>query len=94
MKISTQEVAKIASLARLEGDKEKLERFAGQLGSILQYMETLNEVDTAGVAPLYSPVSHATPFREDTVQQDYEQEEILGNAPESDGLHFIVPKVF
>lgn len=94
MKISTQEVAKIASLARLEGDEEKLERFAGQLGSILQYMETLNEVDTGGVAPLYSPVAHGTPFREDTVHQDYEQEEVLGNAPESDGLHFIVPKVF
>lgn len=94
MKISTEEVAKIASLARLEEDEEKLERFAAQLGSILEYMETLNELDTTGVEPLYSPVTHETPFREDTVHQDYDQQEVLRNAPESDGVHFIVPKVF
>ncbi len=92
-KIETQEVAKIASLARLEADRTTLERFAGQLDNILEYMETLNELDTTGVDPLYSPVQHPAPFREDSVHQAYTQQDVLGNAPESDELYFIVPKI-
>lgn len=92
-KIQTQEVAKIASLARLEADRATLERFAGQLDNILQYMETLNELDTSGVEPLYSPVKHPAPLREDNVHQEYSQQEVLGNAPDHDERYFIVPKV-
>ncbi len=92
-KIETQEVSKIAALARLEADRATLERFAGQLDNILEYMETLNELNTANVDPLYSPVQHPTPFREDVVHQEYTQQDILENAPESDEQYFIVPKI-
>ncbi len=94
MKISKQEVAKIADLARLEVDEHKLELFAEQLSNILQYMEQLNELDTENVNPLYSPVEHSSIMREDTVYQEYSREEIIKNAPEEDGRYFIVPKVF
>jgi len=91
--INKEEVARIAELARLDVEEAKQELFAGQLSSILQYMETLNELDTSEVEPLYSPVEHDTPVREDEPESRCSREEVLGNAPETDGKYFIVPKV-
>ncbi|AMK12325.1 MAG: Asp-tRNA(Asn)/Glu-tRNA(Gln) amidotransferase subunit GatC [Pseudodesulfovibrio sp.] len=93
MKISPEEVAKVAGLARLDLSQDKLELFAGQLGDILAYMDKLGELNTDEVEPLYSPVQHTTVLRRDEVRKDYAREEILANAPEQDGQFFIVPKI-
>lgn len=93
-KIDPGDIAAIADLARLECEQETLHTFARQLDDILKYMDKLNEIDTAGVQPLYSPVRHGTAFRQDEVSQEYTRDELLGNAPEADGTYFIVPKVF
>jgi aspartyl-tRNA(Asn)/glutamyl-tRNA(Gln) amidotransferase subunit C len=93
MKISPEEVAKVASLSRLDLPEDKLELFAGQLGDILAYMDKLGELDTDEVDPLYSPVKHTTVLRKDEVRKDYRREEILANAPEQDGQFFIVPRI-
>ena len=93
MSISKEEVTRVASLARLELGEDDLERFAGQLTDILQYMDTLNEVDTSGTEPLYSPAEHGTPFRDDEVREEYSRREVIRNAPENDGEYFIVPRV-
>jgi aspartyl-tRNA(Asn)/glutamyl-tRNA(Gln) amidotransferase subunit C len=93
MTISKEEVARVAHLARLEIGESDLQRFAGQLTDILQYMDILNEVDTSSIDPLYSPVEHDTPYREDEARSEYSREEVLRNAPDSDGEYFIVPKV-
>lgn len=92
-KLSTEDAATIARLARLDLPRETLERFAGQFNDILNYMELLGQADTSGVKPLYSPVEHSTVFREDEVKQNVTREQILENAPESDGRFFIVPKI-
>ncbi|WP_207264350.1 Asp-tRNA(Asn)/Glu-tRNA(Gln) amidotransferase subunit GatC [Desulfovibrio sp. Huiquan2017] len=93
MKISPEEVAKVAKLSRLDLPEDKLELFAGQLGDILAYMDKLGELDTDDVAPLYSPVQHTTVLRRDEVRKDYRREEILANAPKQDGQFFIVPRI-
>ncbi|MBI9078637.1 MAG: Asp-tRNA(Asn)/Glu-tRNA(Gln) amidotransferase subunit GatC [Pseudodesulfovibrio sp.] len=93
MKITPEEVAKVAKLSRLDLPKEKLELFAGQLGDILGYMEKLGELDTDNVDPMYSPVQHTTVLRKDELKKDYTREEVLSNAPEQDGKFFIVPKI-
>ncbi|MDD3312829.1 Asp-tRNA(Asn)/Glu-tRNA(Gln) amidotransferase subunit GatC [Pseudodesulfovibrio sp.] len=93
MKISPEEVAKVARLARLDLPADKVELFAGQLGDILAYMDKLGELDTADVEPMYSPVKHTTVLRKDEVRKDYAREEILANAPERDGQFFIVPRI-
>lgn len=92
-KITTEDAAAIARLARLDLTQETLVRFAGQFNEILDYMELLGQADTTDVAPLYSPAEHDTVFREDEVRSDYTREQILDNAPESDGQFFIVPKI-
>ncbi|MEF8822947.1 MAG: Asp-tRNA(Asn)/Glu-tRNA(Gln) amidotransferase subunit GatC [Desulfohalobiaceae bacterium] len=93
MTISKEEVARVAHLARLEIGESDLQRFAGQLTDILQYMDILNEVNTSGIEPLYSPGEHDTPYREDEVHGESSREDVLRNAPDSDGEYFIVPKV-
>lgn len=93
MSISIDEVAKVAGLARLNLEPEKVQQFAAQFNDILGYIQKLNELDTTGVEPLYSPVTHGTVFREDEVRQEFSREEILGNAPETDGSYFIVPRI-
>ncbi len=92
-KITAQDAAAIARLARLDLPPETLERFAGQCNDVLDYMELLERVDTQGVDPLYSPVRHGTVFREDEVCKEFPREQILANAPEDDGRFFIVPKI-
>ena len=93
MKINQDEVAKVAALARLRLDQDKLTLFAGQLDDILNYMETLSQVDTSKTEPLYTPVEHTSRMREDKVKTDYAREDILANAPEDNGIFFIVPKI-
>lgn len=93
MKITPEEVARVARLARLDLPQDKLELFAGQLGDILTYMDKLGEIDTTQVEPMFSPVTHTTVTRPDEVYREYDREDILSNAPETDGAHFIVPKI-
>ncbi|WP_028587322.1 Asp-tRNA(Asn)/Glu-tRNA(Gln) amidotransferase subunit GatC [Desulfocurvus vexinensis] len=93
MKVSPQEVARIAALARLGIDQDRLDAFAAQFNDILDYMALLGQVDTTGVEPLYSPVDGPTRLREDKAESRYSREEILASAPETDGAHFVVPKI-
>ncbi|GAB7024202.1 Asp-tRNA(Asn)/Glu-tRNA(Gln) amidotransferase subunit GatC [Salidesulfovibrio brasiliensis] len=93
MKISPEEVAKVAALARLELSDEKIEEFTGQLGDILDYMDKLGELDTEGVEPMFTPVEQVSVMREDKARKDYSREDVLSNAPETDGQFFIVPRI-
>lgn len=93
MKISPEQVAKIATLARLRIAEDTLGAFAGQFNDILDYMDLLGQADTEGVEPLYSPVDATARMREDKAESRYEREELLAGAPETDGSHFIVPKI-
>ncbi|EPR41459.1 Aspartyl/glutamyl-tRNA(Asn/Gln) amidotransferase subunit C [Desulfovibrio sp. X2] len=93
MKITAEDVARIAHLARLELTPEKAALFAPQLGQVLEYMDKLGQVPTEDVEPMYTPVEHVTVLRPDEVRREFTREEILANAPEDDGQFFIVPKI-
>ena len=93
MKISPEEVAKVARLSRLDLGQEKIAQYAAQLGDILGYMDKLAELDTASVEPMYTPVDQVSVLRDDVVKKDYARADILKNAPETDGAFFIVPRI-
>lgn len=93
MPIAKADVAAMASLARLDLPDATMERFAGQLDQVLDYMAKLAELDTAGVEPLYSPVEQPAPLRPDEAVREFDRQDILANAPRSDGRFFIVPKI-
>ncbi|MCE5264803.1 MAG: Asp-tRNA(Asn)/Glu-tRNA(Gln) amidotransferase subunit GatC [Deltaproteobacteria bacterium] len=92
-KISKEQVAHVAHLARLEFRPEEMEKFTSQLNDILLYMDKLGEVDTAGVEPVTHAIARKNAFRADEVVESLPIEAALANAPEARGGCFIVPKV-
>ena len=93
MKISKDDVVKVAELARLEVTESETETFTDQLGNILEYIEKLNELDTDNVEPTSHVLEISTPLREDKVVNWLTIEEVLQNAPESEDDFFVVPQV-
>ncbi len=86
-------VAHIATLARIRLSESELEPLADELSHILTWIDQLNEVDTAGVAPITSVAAAGLPMREDVVTDGGCCEEILANAPRTARGFFVVPKV-
>lgn len=93
MSIGRDEVKHIAGLARLYLDEQEIGHYQSQLGQILDYVEQLKQLDTAGVQPL----GHVLDV-EDVVRSDQEKElltlkQIFQNAPEQDENFFKVPQI-
>lgn len=93
MKIKKDEVTHVAHLARLEFTEAEAEKFTSQLNNILMYMEMLNQVDTAGIAPMTHAIAQQNAFREDNVAPSLGRDFTLANAPDVRGDFFRVPKV-
>lgn len=93
MKITKDEVTYVADLARIKTDDASIETLAGQIGEILDYVDTLKKVDTEDV-PATTHASFLTNvFREDEVKDSFGSERALSNAPKKEDGYFIVPKV-
>ncbi len=92
-KINEQEVRHVAKLARLSCTDEEIGRLTVELGSILEYVGQLQELDTTDVEPLAHCLRISNVFREDEVRASLSSEEALANAPDRDGEYFAVPKV-
>ena len=92
--ISDEIIDYVGILAKLELSDEEKEQAKKDMGSMLDYIDKLGELDTEGVEPM----SHVFPvknvFREDIVTNGDIREDILKNAPgEKDGM-FVVPRTF
>ena len=92
MKITTELVDYLSTLSRLSLPQEEKEAMAPQLEEIIGYMDVLNALDTGD----QEAVSHIFPvktvMREDQVVPSAPREELLKNAPASDGETVLVPK--
>ena len=92
-KISSDDVKKVARLARLALDDAQLAKLTSQLEGILGYVAKIQQVDVSGVEPM----AHALPLhnvlRDDEVGPALPLEKVLQNAPDTDGPFFKVPKV-
>jgi aspartyl-tRNA(Asn)/glutamyl-tRNA(Gln) amidotransferase subunit C len=93
MAIDVASVKKVASLSRLYETDERLLALAGELGSILGWIEQLNEVDVDGVEPMTTAVEQSAPLRDDAVTDGNIVAQVVKNAPRTLDGFFIVPKV-
>ena len=93
MKITSEEVERVARLARLELSREEIAAFEDQLNSVLTYFDKLNELDTTDVEPMSHAVELVNVFRPDRMAASIERDEALGNAPAQQDGFFRVPKV-
>ncbi len=93
MKISREDVQKVAQLARLRLCEEELVTMTGQLDTILSYVDKLNELDTDGVEPTTHVLAVSNAFREDCVRPSLTRQRALANGPAVDEESFLVPRV-
>ena len=93
MKITEQDVERVAALARLELSEEEIERLTPQLDHILSYVAKLDELDTEGVPVTTHTQSVTNAFREDEVRDSLPREKALANTAQENGEAFVVPKV-
>jgi aspartyl-tRNA(Asn)/glutamyl-tRNA(Gln) amidotransferase subunit C len=97
MKISREDVLRVADLAYLDLSESELETYRKQIDEILEYIGKLNELDTANVEPMAQVLTDdqtadAT-LREDVVVPCNVVAEILKQAPDPEPPYFRVPKV-
>ncbi len=93
MSLTEQEVTKMARLSRIEVAAEKKPALANKIGTILDWMENLNEVDTSNVEPLANVHQMALPLAKDAVSDGGIAEAVLKNAPDAKYGYFTVPKM-
>jgi aspartyl-tRNA(Asn)/glutamyl-tRNA(Gln) amidotransferase subunit C len=92
-RITTDDVRKVAQLARLALPDEKIATYTGQLERILDYVAHLEAVDTTDVPPTTRAVEVVNVTRDDQVNPTPVREQLLNQAPQREGDFFRVPKI-
>ena len=93
MSIDIETARRVAKLARIAVEEERLPALAEDFGRILGFVEQLNEVDVEGVEPMVSVTHMRLKRREDVVTTGAMPKRILSNAPDAREGFFAVPKV-
>ncbi|MEO1783921.1 Asp-tRNA(Asn)/Glu-tRNA(Gln) amidotransferase subunit GatC [Thermodesulfobium sp. 4217-1] len=91
--IDRETILHVANLARLELKDDEVDKLKEDLGNILNYFITLNDVNTDNVAPTFHPFPINNIFREDIVKESFSVDDILSNAPSSATTYFLVPRI-
>jgi aspartyl-tRNA(Asn)/glutamyl-tRNA(Gln) amidotransferase subunit C len=92
-RITPDDVAKVASLARLRLTHDELDRFTHQLSDILDHAADMEALDLADVEPMARPVPLANVFRADEPGTPLDRDEVLAAAPAAQDGQFRVPPV-
>ena len=93
MKITKEQIAHVAKLAKLTVSEEEKEKLTLQMEQILNYVGQLNELNTDGVEPTSHAILLENVFRDDEAKPSLPIEAALRNAPDQENGFFKVPKV-
>ena len=93
MTIDLKTIKHISKLSRISVDEQKAKKLAGDLNSIFEFIEKLNELKTDNVEPLTSVAETTLKFRSDEIKSKNIREQIIKNSPEDNEDFFVVPKV-
>lgn len=93
MSVDKDTVRRIARLARLKIEEDRVEPMVQELNGILAWVEQLKEVDVEGVAPMTSVVKQRLKMRDDVVTEGDNADALMANAPGGEDHFFVVPKV-
>jgi aspartyl-tRNA(Asn)/glutamyl-tRNA(Gln) amidotransferase subunit C len=93
MSVDKETVQRIAKLARIALDEMQAAAMEQELNALLSWVEQLQEVNVEGVAPMTSVVEQRLKMRDDVVTDGGYAEDLMRNAPQSEGHFFVVPKV-
>jgi aspartyl-tRNA(Asn)/glutamyl-tRNA(Gln) amidotransferase subunit C len=99
--VTLDDVRHVADLANLELTAEELPRMARDLNAVLGYIAQLNQLDTKDIVPMaqvgailaMTPAIEEEMLRADVIKPSLDRKEVMGEAPETDGRFFKVPRV-
>ena len=90
---SLKTIKHISKLSRISVDDEKAKKLAGDMNTIFDFIEKLNELDTNNVEPLTSVAETTLKLRTDEVKSENIRDKILKNSPDENEDFFVVPRV-
>ena len=93
MSIDLKTIKHISKLSRISVDEKKAEKLAGDLNSIFNFIEKLNELKTDDIEPLTSVVETTLKLRSDEVKSKNLRDQVIKNSPKENEDYFVVPKV-
>jgi aspartyl-tRNA(Asn)/glutamyl-tRNA(Gln) amidotransferase subunit C len=92
-RLTRDDVAKVADLARLNLTEAELERYTEQLGAVLDHAEDVASLDLDGVPPTAHPLPLVNVLRADVVVEGADRDEVLSQAPSVEDRRFRVPAI-
>ena len=92
-RITRDDVAHVAKLARLELTNDELDMFTHQLADVLGHADDIASLDTAGVPPTSHPLPLRNVLRDDVVVPSLDRDEVLAAAPDVEDHRFRVPPI-
>jgi len=93
MTLKTEDVRKIAQLARLQIDDDALDQYTNDLSNVLALVEQMNEIDTSSITAMAHPLDATQRLREDEVTEDNSRDKFQAIAPDVEHGLYRVPKV-
>ena len=93
MSIDLKTIKHISKLSRISVNEKRAEKLAGDLNSIFEFIEKLNELKTDNVEPLTSVAETTLKLRLDEVKSKNLRDQIIKNSPQDNEDYFVVPKV-
>ncbi len=93
MSVDAATVRRIAQLARIAVRDDEVPHLQGELNAMLDFVEQLSEVNIEGVEPMTSVTPMEMKKRADIVNDGNIADDIVKNAPATEGHFFLVPKV-
>ena len=93
MTIDLKTIKHISKLSRISVDDEKAKKLVGDMNSIFDFIEKLNELNTDNVEPLTSVAETTLRLRVDEVKSGNIREQVLKNSPDENEDFFVVPRV-
>ncbi len=92
-KLTSDDVRKVAQLARLDLPEELIATYTNQLEEIIEYVAQLEAIETANTPPTTRAVEVVNVTRDDVTESTEVREELLELAPQREGDFFRVPKI-
>jgi aspartyl-tRNA(Asn)/glutamyl-tRNA(Gln) amidotransferase subunit C len=92
-RLTPEDVAKVARLARLSLTDDEIARATAQLGDVLDHFADIDALDLDGVEPMTHPTPIANVLRDDVELAVLDRDEVLAEAPQAEGGRFRVPPI-
>ena len=92
-RLTRDDAAYVARLARLALSEEELDTYAVQLADVLEHAAEVAALDTSGVGPTAHPIPLRNVLRDDEVRPSLDRDEVLAQAPAAEDGRFRVPRI-